>query len=123
MKWLAITLAGISLVFARADPAKAADAYELVTVRPATGDISLGIFRINVATGQVVTAWGNPKNYTATVDPAPLPAGDYHLRAAETLDQKGTWYLVRFDAKSGRFWIASGGGNVPFTWSEITAPQ
>jgi hypothetical protein len=61
MKWIAILLAGISLVFARAETAKAADAYELVTARPASGDISLGLFRINVATGQVVTAWGNQK--------------------------------------------------------------
>jgi hypothetical protein len=123
MKWAAITLAGISLAFARTEAAKAADAYELVTVRPATTDASLGMFRINVATGQVVFAWGYPTTFTASVDPVALPLGEYHLRAPETLDQKGNWYLVRFDAISGRLWLASGGGNLPLTWSEITAPQ
>jgi hypothetical protein len=91
MKWVAIILAAaVSLVFARADAAEAADAYEFVTVRPASIDFTLGIFRINVATGQVVGVWNNQKAFSVTVDSAPLPAGEYHLRVSETLDQKGT---------------------------------
>ncbi len=56
MKWVAITLTAVSLVFARADAAKAAEAYEFVTIRPATADNTMAIFRVNVATGQVVGA-------------------------------------------------------------------
>src|ERR1700722_45432 len=103
-------------------PARAADAYEIVMVRPASADIALGIFRVNVATGQVVTAWGYVKTYTATVDTTPLPAGEYHLHLSESLDQKGDWYLYRIDSISGRIWVAVGGGNAPFTWNEIAAP-
>jgi len=124
MKWVAIILAAaVSLVFARADAAEAADAYEFVTVRPASIDFTLGIFRINVITGQVVGVWNNQKAFSVTVDSAPLPAGEYHLRFSETLDQKGTWYILRFDAMSGRLWLGSGGGAVPITRSEVTAPQ
>jgi hypothetical protein len=122
MKRMGIVIAAVML-FASAEAALAADAYEFVTVKPPTSDTSLGIFRINVATGQVVTAWGNPQNYTVIADTPALPAGQYHLRVPETLDQKGNWYLIRFDSQSGRFWLAVGGGSAPYTWSEITAPS
>jgi hypothetical protein len=123
MKWLAMIIAGLSLVVAGADAAKAADAFEFVTVPGATAEASRGLFRINVASGQVVTAWGGAKTYVATIDPAPLPAGEYHLRITLTLDQKGGWNMERFDSKTGRTWSLNGGGNAPFTWSEITEAQ
>jgi hypothetical protein len=122
MKWWAIIVAGISVVFSGAGPARAADAYEVVLVQPASADVALGLFRINVASGQVVTAWGYVKTYTTTVESAPLPAGEYHLHLGESLDRKGSWYLYRVDSNSGRMWVAAGGGNAPFTWNEITAP-
>jgi hypothetical protein len=122
MKWFAMIMAGLSLAVAGADAAKAADTYEVVTIPPATTSISLGILRINVATGQVVTAFGNVPIYTAIAEPTKLPAGEYHLRITETLDRTGGWYLNRYDAISGRLWYATGGGNVPFVWVEIAEP-
>jgi hypothetical protein len=122
MKRLGIIIVAMFL-FAGTKGALAADGYEMVTVSPASGDVALGIFRINVATGQVVSAWGSPETYTVIADPSPLPIGQYHLRVGETLDQKGIWYLIRFDSQSGRFWVANRGGKAPFTWSEIVAPK
>jgi hypothetical protein len=100
MKRLGIMIASMFL-FAIAKGALAADAYEMVTVRPASGQVALGIFRINVVTGQVVSAWGLPQTYRVIPDPTSLPAGQYHLKVAQTLDQKGIWYLIRFDSESG----------------------
>ncbi len=122
MKWLATTVAALLIVFAGADAAKAAGAYEVAIVPPATGDISPGVFRINVATGQVMTVWGTAKTFSTTVDSAPLPPGDYHLYVIESLDGKGVWNMDRFDAQSGRTWSLSGGGDAPFTWTEVTTP-
>ncbi len=123
MKWLTTILAAAALTFAGAEAARAAGAFEVVTVPPATGDASSGLFRINVATGQVVTVWGSTKTYSPTVDAAPLPAGDYHLYLSETLDGKGVWNMDRVDSQSGRIWSLSGGGGAPYVWTEITAPQ
>ena len=122
MKILGIMITAIFLLVG-AKGALATDAYELVTVRPASADISFGIFRINVATGQVVSAWGNPKTYEVITEATALPAGQYHLKVSETLDQKGNWYLIRFDSQSGRFWLATGGGTAPYVWKESVAPQ
>jgi hypothetical protein len=96
--------------------------FEMVMVPPASADVAQGLFRINVSTGQVVTAWGYVKTYTVIAESAPLPAGEYHLHFTESLDRKGSWYLYRFDANSGRIWVAVGGGNAPFAWNEIAAP-
>ena len=122
MKCLAIVFLGALLGGAVIDAAKAADVYEVVIVPPATAQINLGIFRINVTTGQVVTAWGYVPNFTAIAEATKIPEGDYHLRVTETLDRTGAWFLNRYDAKSGRLWYASGGGNTPFAWSEIAEP-
>jgi hypothetical protein len=122
MKRFAMIMAGLSLALAGADAAKAADMYEVVTIAPATTNINLGLFRINVATGQVVAAFGYVPNYTVLAEPTKLPAGEYHLRVTETLDRTGGWYLNRYDAISGRLWYASGGGNAPFVWFEIAEP-
>jgi hypothetical protein len=121
MKCLATIAVGLSLVIAGAQTAHAADAFEVVTVSAATPEAPRALFRINVASGQVVTSWGNSKTYALTTDPVALPEGDYHLRLSMVLDQKGGWNLDRFDAKTGRLWSLSGGGSAPFTWNEITA--
>ena len=71
----------ITAIFLLVGGALAADAYELVSVSPVTVDVPFGFFRINVATGQVVTAWGGAQKYTIIADATPLPAGLYHLKA------------------------------------------
>jgi len=123
MKWRALIIIEILLVAAGAHVAAAADPYELVTVPPAAVGVGPGraLFRINVGSGQVVATWGSSRTYTPTIDPVPLPAGEYHLHLTLTLDQKGGWNLERIDPKSGRIWMLTGGGNDPFTWYEITA--
>jgi hypothetical protein len=124
MKWIAMILAGVLLVFAGAGSAKAADAYEIVLVPPSTSAASIGLFRIAVATGQVVTAWGNSTTYSAIPDSNTLPAGEYHLHVGETLDRQGGYSIYRIDVASGRVWFLVGGGGTPFSWTEIAAaPQ
>ena len=126
MKWLATVLAAASLALGAVHAAKADGPFEVTVVRPAAADSSPGIFRINVSTGQVVGVWGwgtAATTFQATVDPTPLPAGDYHLRLVETLDNKGGWEIIRFDTKSGRTWSMSGGGDKPFIWTEATGPK
>jgi hypothetical protein len=122
MKWLAIISIGSLLGCAAVDVARAADAYEVVTVPNANAQNTIGIFRINVATGQVVNSWGTATNFVVIVDDATLPAGEYHLRVTEALDRSGTWNMDRYDAKSGRLWYLIGGANASFIWKEITEP-
>lgn len=126
MKGLAIGLAAASLVLGGVNAAEADGPFELTVVQPATADSSPGIFRVDVATGQVVYVWGwgtSAATFAATADSAPLPPGDYHLRLVETLDSKGGWEIIRFDTKSGRTWSMSGGGGNPFVWTEATGPK
>jgi len=126
MKGLAIGLAAASLVLGGVQAARADGPFELTVVQPATADSSPGVFRVNVATGQVVAVWGwgtSATAFSATVDAAPLPPGDYHLHLVETLDNKGGWEVIRFDTKSGRTWSMSGGGGNPFIWTEATEPK
>jgi hypothetical protein len=54
-----------------------ATVYENVFV-PGSSTANPGIIRINVATGQTITAFGAPSQMTAIPD-LPLPAGQYHL--------------------------------------------
>jgi hypothetical protein len=122
MRCLAWTIVGVSLGCVGAGPARAADSYEMTMIPPLSAGIAIGVFRIDVETGQVVTAWGAAKTYTTVAEAAPLPSGEYHLQLSESLDQKGVWNLYRIDSRSGRFWYAVGGGNLPFTWNEIVAP-
>ncbi|HLH11205.1 MAG TPA: hypothetical protein VKV77_04905 [Methylovirgula sp.] len=124
MKLLILIAATISLIFAGMSAA-AAGSYEFVVVPPATGSMNPAIFRINVATGQVVSVWGwgaDAKAYAPVVEPAPLPVGDYHMSLVEALDQKGNWEIVRYETQSGRTWSLTGGGNAPFTWAETAPP-
>jgi len=108
----------LALVFAvvgvaTAPAAFAAPAYEMAVVVPPLGG-GPSIFRIAVATGQVMTIG---TQLGPTVDPAPLPPGDYHLLVTQTPDQK-TYWMFRMDAQSGRVWFLSDD-----TWTEITAPR
>jgi hypothetical protein len=113
-------------VLASASPAAAGPApYEAVYV-PGSSQVGAAFFRVTVATGQVVAAWGAPANYTPIPEAAALPAGDYHLYLADqpaTPDGKVWWAVARMDSRSGRFWILVGGGNQPFAWVEAAAPK
>jgi hypothetical protein len=119
MKHLAIVVAA-SLVLAVAGAgvapaAFAAPAYEMIWYIITGGPSFL---RIQVATGQVVTARGS--QLVLTVDPAPLPAGDYHLYL-EQVDAR-SWYLNRMDSQSGRTWFLSCPASGPCYWTEYKGP-
>jgi hypothetical protein len=64
------------------------------------------------ATGAVWQTWDPSTQFAPTVDPAPLPPGDYHICVTITLmpDGKIIWSLNRLDAATGRSWVAVGGG-------------
>ena len=125
MKLLTGVLTALSLVLVGVTAAQADGPYEMVVVRPATTDGPPGIFRVNVASGEVMGVWGwgtSATAYQAVAEAAPLPGGQYHLRVVESLDNKGGWEVLRFDAQSGRTWSLSGGGGNPFIWTEAVAP-
>ena len=127
MKWLTIALLGAVVAFGGMQTAKAESSYEVVLVRPATADGTPGIFRVNVATGQVDNVWGwgtSATAYSTVSESAALPAGEYHIRVLESLDNKGGWEVVRFDSKSGRTWSLSGGASSGgYIWTEAAAPK
>ncbi len=122
MKRLALAAAVCSLVVTGTWAASAR--YE-ATLIPGTQTLNAGFFRIDVTTGQVWMAWGNARVFEATVDSARLPPGDYHLYpgVVTTPDGKVTWTLNRMDGTTGRTWVATGGGNMPLVWNEITVPK
>jgi len=115
---LAAMSAGLAIERAAADTPGAA--YEVVEV-PTGGNYGRGLFRINIATGQVVTAWQSG-NFSAIPEPTPLPAGNYHLYMTVSWDGKGAWTLDRVESQTGRSWYLVGGGGSPFAWVEITGP-
>lgn len=83
-------------------------------------------FRIDVATGQVLTVNGGAATITPIPDATALPAGDYHLYLASdpaNAQNVVSWGLMRLDSKSGRVWSLLGGGATPFTWIEAIAPK
>jgi len=127
MKWRTIALLGAVVAFGGVQTAKAESSYEVVLVPPPTADGAPGIFRVNVATGQVDTVWGWGPLATAfsTVpESAALPAGEYHIRVLESLDNKGGWEIIRFDGKTGRTWSMSGGSSSGgYIWTEAAAPK
>jgi hypothetical protein len=94
-------------------PVLAAPAYELTLVPPAPNG-SPPVYRINVASGEVSYESGN--NYLAIKDAQPIPAGTYHLHSQVSSDGKGTYWLYRMDADSGRTWFLSAS-----VWTEIVA--
>lgn len=107
---LGLSAAGVGA----ACPAFAAPAYEMIAVAPpAGGDPTF--FRIDVATGQVMSFVGT--QFAPTTDAAPLPQGDYHLHMTEPADEKSYW-LERMDSQSGRTWFLINGA-----WSEVMMPK
>ncbi len=94
-----------------AAPSLASPAYELALTAPAAG-AGPSIYRINVASGEVSYVSGN--NFLGLRDAQPIPPGDYHLHVAISTDGKGTYWLYRLDAATGRTWFLSTG-----SWTEI----
>jgi hypothetical protein len=122
MKALALA---IGLAAAAPSAAFAAN-FEVVYV-PGTPQVSFTVFRIEVATGQVLSGAAGTPNYTAISDSPALPPGDYHLYLADILPPIPAgaidWGLIRMDGKTGRTWSLTGGGPAPFKWIEMVAPQ
>jgi hypothetical protein len=118
MRRLAMIVLATSLVLAvagvtTAPGAFAAPAYEIAVAAPAAGG-SPGIYRIDVATGQVMRI---RSQLVPTVDAAPLPQGDYHLLVTETIDKTSYW-TYRLDSQSGRVWFL-----MRNAWTEVTAAK
>jgi hypothetical protein len=97
-----------------AGPAFAGHAYEM-TIVPATAAASFNLYRIDTATGSVVSS--NGAAYFQIPDPTPLPQGDYHLRYAQSVDGK-TFWLYRMDSQTGRTWSLNGS-----SWAALTEPK
>jgi hypothetical protein len=107
-----------------AGPAAAAPPRYEATIMPGVGNMVAGLFRINVATGQTMVAWGAGTQFVALVDSAPIPPGEYHLQASSwVVDGKAQWDIYRTDAVTGRAWNGLGGGGAPIVWNEIVAPK
>ncbi len=117
-----LTLAGAAS--AASAPAAPPPHYETTVVHGTTVN-AVGFFRINTGTGATVNAWGGGTQFATVVDNTPVPAGDYHLTETDSigLDSKVIWWMYRYDAVSGRSWVASGGGNAPLVWNEIQPPK
>jgi hypothetical protein len=94
-----------------AAPSLAAPAYELAVVPPVPNG-SPFVYRINVASGEVSYVSGN--NFLALKDAQPIPPGSYHLHLQMSTDGKGTYWLYRSDAETGRTWFLGAG-----SWTEI----
>jgi hypothetical protein len=94
-----------------AAPSLAAPAYELTVVPPAPNGAPF-IYRINVASGEVSYVSGN--NFLAIKDTSQIPPGSYHLHLQMGTDNKGTYWLYRSDAETGRTWFLSAG-----VWTEF----
>jgi hypothetical protein len=94
-----------------ATPSLAASPYE-ITVVPPVPNGSPSIYRINVASGEVSYVSGN--NFLAIKDTQPIPPGSYHLHLQTSTDGKGTYWLYRSDADTGRTWFLSAG-----IWTEF----
>ncbi len=106
-------------------PAQAAAKFETATL-PGSPKMNAAFFRIEVATGRVVTVWGAGSTpFLTTAEPAPLPMGEYHLHSSHDVQADGTvfWELIRMEASSGRTWTLIGGGTAPFTWVEVAEPK
>jgi hypothetical protein len=119
-----LALIAIAPLLVLASPAVfAASTYEISAIPSAS--LAAGFptwFRVNVATGQVMSYYSGTK-FTPVNEPVPPPPGEYHLHLSLTLDGKGTWWVMRMDSRSGRVWqLAGGGNNAPLAWTEITAP-
>ncbi|MDR3513441.1 MAG: hypothetical protein P4L73_17520 [Caulobacteraceae bacterium] len=121
---LAATACAIGLSMITAGAAGAAPRFEMATI-VGTPVNNAGFFRVNVATGQVWQQWGGTTQFSPVVDNTPVPGGEYHITTLYWTDPSGkvSWNLYRFDAASGRAWMALGGGGAPLVWNELAPPK
>jgi hypothetical protein len=96
-----------------ATSAASAPAYEMAGTSAATGG-SPSIYRINVASGQVIACW---RPVCGDRRPRAASAREYHLHIYQQIDGK-TFWTERMDAESGRTWYVTGS-----TWTEVLAPK
>jgi hypothetical protein len=123
MKRVSLVLIFLSAVLGFVPPAFAAAKFEAVMV-PNSPKSNPAFFRIEVATGKVVSLWGyGTTSFVPTVDTTALPPGEYHLYGINGPQTDGTVYysVDRMEVNSGRVWNLTGGGDVPFTWIEVTS--
>ena len=116
-----LVLSILSVAFA--PPAFAAAKFEAVML-PNSPKSNPAFFRIEVATGKVVSLWGYGSTaFIPTADTAALPPGEYHLYSTNGPQPDGTVYysLDRMEVNSGRVWNLTGGGETPFVWVEATS--
>ena len=105
--------------------AHAAAKFEGISL-PGTSKTNSGFFEIEVATGKVLSVWGNTTaNFTAIQESAPLPPGDYHLYVLPNPQADGSsyWMINRMDANTGRVWSLAGGGDAPYSWTAVAPPK
>jgi len=98
-----------------------APTYQVVVV-PGSETLNVGVFRLNVATGQTYAAKVS-SNEMYPVPDTPIPSGKYHLYAWSQPargDGSVTWGVERADMVSGRIWMLNGCGSSPCTWIELT---
>ena len=112
-------------LFSSAIAAHAAAKFEGISL-PGTSKSNPGFFEIEVATGKVLTVWGNTTaNFTAIQESAPLPPGDYHLYALPNPQPDGSsyWMINRMDATTGHVWSLAGGGDAAYSWTAVAPPK
>ena len=101
---------------------EASRAYQTVVI-PGSTSASVGVFRINVASGQVAFGLGSATTMTPIADLA-LPMGQYRLvgwSQPAGSDGSVSWGMVRMDAVSGRVWTLNGA--VPYNWVEMVGSK
>ena len=93
-------------------------AYQTVVI-PGSASASVGVLRVNIATGQVTVGWGDATTMQPIAD-LTLPAGQYHLvgwSQPAASDGSVAWGVVRVDTVSGRVWTLNGG--TVYNWIEM----
>ena len=118
-------LVALLLLSSAAGTANAAAKFEGVSI-PGTATAASGFFQINVATGQVGSVWGNTTaTLTPVKEPAPLPAGEYHLYVVPNPQADGNvyWMVNRMEVNSGRLWSLAGGGAPGYVWTDVVPPK
>ena len=125
MKYASIALILSLLSAGTVSTASAAQKFEGVML-PSAAKSNAAFFRIEVATGKVVSVWGyGTGQFLATIDKAPLPAGEYHIFVISNPQPDGSvyWALDRLEANRGRTWNLSGGGTDPMVWVDVAEPK
>lgn len=123
MKHVVFALSLSLISFVLVSTAGAAAKFEVVTL-PSSAKANAALFRIEVATGKVVSLWGNGNTqFIPSADKAPIPPGEYHLYDSVDPQADGTvyWSLYRMESNSGRVWNLVGGGDQPYVWVEPTS--